>query len=87
MSCKGAAGGRVPSRRKMALGAPSLTSGGGSLASSGVDESLETLSLPWAPGRLTQCCPMIRGRRRVAMLRDWLDAELGADLSSWKPQP
>src|SRR3954467_7998653 len=59
--------------------------GGGSLELfSGVDEEPEVaLSLPLGAGRLTrewlQDDPP--GRRRVAMLRDWLDAEL-ADASA-----
>jgi exopolyphosphatase / guanosine-5'-triphosphate,3'-diphosphate pyrophosphatase len=61
-----------------------LDIGGGSLElSNGVDEEPEVaLSLPLGAGRLTrewlQDDPP--GRRRVAMLRDWLDAEL-ADAS------
>ncbi|WP_180338890.1 Ppx/GppA phosphatase family protein [Mycobacterium ulcerans] len=54
--------------------------GGGSLElSSGVDEEPEVaLSLPLGAGRLTRewLPDDPPGRRRVAMLRDWLDAEL-----------
>ena len=62
-----------------------LDIGGGSLElSSGVDEEPEVaLSLPLGAGRLTrEWLPEDPpGRRRVAMLRDWLDAEL-ADASA-----
>jgi exopolyphosphatase / guanosine-5'-triphosphate,3'-diphosphate pyrophosphatase len=57
-----------------------LDIGGGSLElSSGVDEEPDVaMSLPLGAGRLTR--EWLRddppGRRRVAMLRDWLDAEL-----------
>src|SRR5262249_62354140 len=58
--------------------------GGGSLElSSGVDEEPEVaLSLPLGAGRLTRewLPDDPPGRRRVAMLRDWLGAEL-ADAS------
>src|ERR1700755_1799373 len=58
--------------------------GGGSLEmSNGVDEEPEVaLSLPLGAGRLTRewLPDDPPGRRRVAMLRDWLDAEL-ADAS------
>lgn len=61
-----------------------LDIGGGSLElSSGVDEEPEVaLSLPLGAGRLTRewLPDDPPGRRRVAMLRDWLDAEL-ADAS------
>src|SRR6201997_5186396 len=61
-----------------------LDIGGGSLElSSGVDEEPEiALSLPLGAGRLTRewLPDDPPGRRRVAMLRDWLDAEL-ADAS------
>src|SRR6201993_1906431 len=61
-----------------------LDIGGGSLElSSGVDEEPEiALSLPLGAGRLTRewLSDDPPGRRRVAMLRDWLDAEL-ADAS------
>ena len=61
-----------------------LDIGGGSLElSSGVDEEPEVaLSLPLGAGRLTRewLTDDPPGRRRVAMLRDWLDAEL-ADAS------
>ncbi len=61
-----------------------LDIGGGSLElSNGVDEEPEVaLSLPLGAGRLTrEWLPEDPpGRRRVAMLRDWLDAEL-ADAS------
>ena len=54
--------------------------GGGSLElSSGLDEEPEVaLSLPLGAGRLTRewLAEDPPGRRRVAMLRDWLDAEL-----------
>lgn len=54
--------------------------GGGSLElSNGVDEEPEVaLSLPLGAGRLTRewLCDDPPGRRRVAMLRDWLEAEL-----------
>lgn len=57
-----------------------LDIGGGSLEmSSGVDEEPEVaLSLPLGAGRLTRewLPDDPPGRRRVAMLRDWLDAEL-----------
>jgi exopolyphosphatase / guanosine-5'-triphosphate,3'-diphosphate pyrophosphatase len=57
-----------------------LDIGGGSLEmSSGVDEEPEVaMSLPLGAGRLTrEWLPEDPpGRRRVAMLRDWLDAEL-----------
>lgn len=57
-----------------------LDIGGGSLeVSSGVDEEPEiALSLPLGAGRLTRewLPDDPPGRRRVAMLRDWLDAEL-----------
>ncbi|MEE6175537.1 Ppx/GppA family phosphatase [Mycobacterium sp. 050134] len=57
-----------------------LDIGGGSLEmSSGVDEDPEVaLSLPLGAGRLTRewLPDDPPGRRRVAMLRDWLDAEL-----------
>src|SRR6201995_2528235 len=57
-----------------------LDIGGGSLElSSGVDEEPEiALSLPLGAGRLTRewLPDDPPGRRRVAMLRDWLDAEL-----------
>ena len=57
-----------------------LDIGGGSLElSSGVDEDPEVaLSLPLGAGRLTRewLADDPPGRRRVAMLRDWLDAEL-----------
>lgn len=58
-----------------------LDIGGGSLElSSGVDEEPDVaLSLPLGAGRLTRewLADDPPGRRRVAMLRDWLDAELG----------
>jgi exopolyphosphatase/guanosine-5'-triphosphate,3'-diphosphate pyrophosphatase len=61
-----------------------LDIGGGSLElSSGVDEEPEVaLSLPLGAGRLTRewLPDDPPGRRRVAMLRDWLDSEL-ADAS------
>ncbi len=61
-----------------------LDIGGGSLElSSGVDEDPEVaLSLPLGAGRLTRewLSEDPPGRRRVAMLRDWLDSEL-ADAS------
>jgi exopolyphosphatase/guanosine-5'-triphosphate,3'-diphosphate pyrophosphatase len=61
-----------------------LDIGGGSLElSNGVDEEPEVaLSLPLGAGRLTRewLPDDPPGRRRVAMLRDWLDAEL-ADAS------
>jgi exopolyphosphatase / guanosine-5'-triphosphate,3'-diphosphate pyrophosphatase len=61
-----------------------LDIGGGSLElSSGVDEEPEAaLSLPLGAGRLTRewLPDDPPGRRRVAMLRDWLDSEL-ADAS------
>jgi len=61
-----------------------LDIGGGSLElSSGVDEEPEVaLSLPLGAGRLTRewLADDPPGRRRVAMLRDWLDSEL-ADAS------
>ena len=61
-----------------------LDIGGGSLElSSGVDEEPEVaLSLPLGAGRLTRewLPDDPPGRRRVAMLRDWLDTEL-ADAS------
>jgi exopolyphosphatase/guanosine-5'-triphosphate,3'-diphosphate pyrophosphatase len=61
-----------------------LDIGGGSLElSSGVDEEPDVaLSLPLGAGRLTrEWLPEDPpGRRRIAMLRDWLDAEL-ADAS------
>ncbi len=57
-----------------------LDIGGGSLEmSSGLDEEPEVaLSLPLGAGRLTRewLSDDPPGRRRVAMLRDWLDAEL-----------
>jgi exopolyphosphatase / guanosine-5'-triphosphate,3'-diphosphate pyrophosphatase len=57
-----------------------LDIGGGSLElSSGVDEEPEVaLSLPLGAGRLTRewLPDDPPGRRRIAMLRDWLDAEL-----------
>jgi exopolyphosphatase/guanosine-5'-triphosphate,3'-diphosphate pyrophosphatase len=57
-----------------------LDIGGGSLElSSGVDEEPEVaLSLPLGAGRLTRewLTDDPPGRRRVAMLREWLDAEL-----------
>ena len=57
-----------------------LDIGGGSLElSSGVDEEPDVaLSLPLGAGRLTRewLADDPPGRRRVAMLRDWLDAEL-----------
>ncbi len=57
-----------------------LDIGGGSLEmSSGVDEAPEVaLSLPLGAGRLTRewLPDDPPGRRRVAMLRDWLDAEV-----------
>jgi exopolyphosphatase/guanosine-5'-triphosphate,3'-diphosphate pyrophosphatase len=57
-----------------------LDIGGGSLElSSGVDEEPElALSLPLGAGRLTRewLADDPPGRRRVAMLRDWLDTEL-----------
>ncbi|MBI2701516.1 MAG: Ppx/GppA family phosphatase [Mycobacterium sp.] len=57
-----------------------LDIGGGSLeVSSGVDEEPEVaMSLPLGAGRLTRewLPDDPPGRRRVAMLRDWLDAEL-----------
>jgi exopolyphosphatase/guanosine-5'-triphosphate,3'-diphosphate pyrophosphatase len=57
-----------------------LDIGGGSLeVSSGVDEEPEVaLSLPLGAGRLTRewLADDPPGRRRVAMLRDWLDSEL-----------
>jgi exopolyphosphatase / guanosine-5'-triphosphate,3'-diphosphate pyrophosphatase len=57
-----------------------LDIGGGSLEmSSGLDEEPEVaLSLPLGAGRLTRewLSEDPPGRRRVAMLRDWLDAEL-----------
>lgn len=57
-----------------------LDIGGGSLeVSSGVDEEPEVaLSLPLGAGRLTRewLPDDPPGRRRIAMLRDWLDAEL-----------
>jgi exopolyphosphatase / guanosine-5'-triphosphate,3'-diphosphate pyrophosphatase len=57
-----------------------LDIGGGSLElSSGVDEEPEVaMSLPLGAGRLTRdwLPEDPPGRRRVAMLRDWLDAEL-----------
>lgn len=59
-----------------------LDIGGGSLElSSGVDEEPEVaLSLPLGAGRLTRewLADDPPGRRRVAMLRDWLDTELSA---------
>ncbi|MCV7428883.1 Ppx/GppA family phosphatase [Mycobacterium montefiorense] len=62
-----------------------LDIGGGSLElSSGVDEEPEVaLSLPLGAGRLTRewLPDDPPGRRRVAMLRDWLDTEL-ADAST-----
>jgi exopolyphosphatase / guanosine-5'-triphosphate,3'-diphosphate pyrophosphatase len=62
-----------------------LDIGGGSLElSSGVDEEPDVaLSLPLGAGRLTRewLSEDPPGRRRVAMLRDWLDAEL-ADASA-----
>ena len=57
-----------------------LDIGGGSLElSSGVDEEPDVaLSLPLGAGRLTRewLADDPPGRRRVAMLRDWLDSEL-----------
>jgi len=57
-----------------------LDIGGGSLElSSGVDEAPDiALSLPFGAGRLTRewLPDDPPGRRRVAMLRDWLDTEL-----------
>lgn len=59
-----------------------LDIGGGSLElSNGVDEEPDVaLSLPLGAGRLTREWLMEDppGRRRVAVLRDWLDAELAA---------
>ena len=61
-----------------------LDIGGGSLElSNGVDEEPEVaMSLPLGAGRLTRewLTDDPPGRRRVGMLRDWLDAEL-ADAS------
>src|ERR1700749_4113280 len=65
-------------------GVINLDIGGGSLElSNGVDEEPEVaLSLPLGAGRLTRewLADDPPGRRRVAMLRDWLDFEL-ADAS------
>ena len=69
--------------------------GGGSLElSNGVDEEPEVaLSLPLGAGRLTRewLPDDPPGRRRVAMLRDWLDTELaeaGADdAQGGQPRP
>ncbi|MFV0494487.1 hypothetical protein [Mycobacterium sp.] len=63
-----------------------LDIGGGSLeVSSGVDEEPEVaLSLPLGAGRLTRewLPDDPPGRRRVAVLRDWLDAELAGAASA-----
>lgn len=72
-----------------------LDIGGGSLeVSSGVDEEPEiALSLPLGAGRLTRewLPDDPPGRRRVAMLRDWLDAELAEPsvtvLEAGQPRP
>ena len=63
--------------------------GGGSLElSNGVDEAPEVaLSLPLGAGRLTRewLPDDPPGRRRVAMLRDWLDTEMAEAAPSFWP--